>query len=250
MNSKITQLIQTVLPTPKDVERISDDLSGIVVVVTGASRGMGMAIANVLLSQGAIVVSVARKFPDTFLCHENQMIVSADVTKVTEVRKVIKKVMEKYGKIDVVVNNAGVFLDKPLDKTLVKDFENILDVNMLGIFLMCKTVIPVMKQQKSGFIINIGSKISRNSQVGPYKVLYATSKYAVEGFSFALNRELKRFGIRVTCLMPGTVNTFMSLKSANYLSPTKVGEIIAMLIKFSDIDFENIVFKSVKQNNI
>ncbi len=112
---------------------------------------------------------------------------------------------------------------------------------------MMKYVLPEMKKKKDGFVINIGSKISRNTSVKANKVLYATSKYAIEGMSLALNNELKEFGIRVTCLMPGTANTFLSLSANDFLSPYRIGEVVAMLIKLKDIDFENLVIKSKRQ---
>ena len=107
-----------------------------------------------------------------------------------------------------------------------------------------------MKRKKRGCIVNIGSKISRNTLVGANKTLYATTKYAIEGFSFALNRELKLCGIRVACLMPGTVNTFPSLAAKNYLSPYQVAEMIVLIIRSESIDFESVVFKSWRQDNV
>jgi len=105
-----------------------------------------------------------------------------------------------------------------------------------------------MKKQKSGTIINIGSKISRNSKVEAKKTLYTLTKYAVEGFSFALNRELRPFGIRVVCLMPGTVNTFFSRKYKDFMSTYDVAEIVNFIIKMDQVDFESVVFKSKRQD--
>ena len=127
-------------------------------------------------------------------------------------------------------------------------WDKMITLNINSIFYMCKAILPFMKNQKSGFIINIGSKVSHNTNVAPHMVPYATTKYAVEGFSFALNKELKPFGIRVSCLMPGTANTVMTLKGKEYISPYSIGKVIAMMIASVDIDFESIIIKSKLQN--
>ena len=113
---------------------------------------------------------------------------------------------------------------------------------------MVKAVTPFMKKQKSGLIVNLGSKISHNTNVLPNRVLYTTSKYAIEGFSLALSKELKTFGIRVTCLMPGTIRNFFTIIPKYFLSCQDVGAIILMLIKFKNIDFESLIIKSKFQN--
>src|SRR5438034_6267671 len=141
-----------------------------------------------------------------------------------------------------------MFLHKPVDDVSSAEFDRIVSANIKGMFLMTKEVLPYMKKRREGYIINIGSKISHNTNVAPNKVLYAMTKHAVEGFSFALNKELKSFGVRVTCLMPGTVSTFLSLKSKEFLSPSQIALIVSHIIKMKDIDFESIILKSVKQD--
>lgn len=230
----------------------STNLKEYVIIITGASRGIGEAIAEVLGNEGASLVLISRNISDLRknfgnLNNQTNLLLEGNVSNEEDVKRILSEVVKKFGKIDVLVNNAGIFIDKPLDKISVIEFENILNINLKGIFLMSKATIPIMKKRKSGYIINMGSKISHNTSVGPGKVLYATSKYAAEGFSTALNNELKSSGIRVTCLMPGTVSTFPSLKNKNYLSPLNIGQIISTLIKFDNIDIESIIFKSKKQ---
>lgn len=251
----IKQVISSFLIDPVIVLPNTDNLKGKVVVITGASRGLGKAIGISLLRENATVVAIARDSKELQTAYseykEKAFIIDADVTNEESVENAIKTVLKKYGKIDVLINNAGIFLDeKYLEKVSLQEFELLCNTNVKGIFLMTKAVLPAMKKKKSGYIINIGSKISHNTRVAPKKVLYATSKYALEGFSLSLAREIKEFGIRVTCLMPGTINSFVSFNSKKYLSPYSVGYLISTLIKMDKIDFESIIFKSTEQHNI
>ncbi len=230
---------------------LTADLTGKVVVITGASRGIGQAIAVALQNEGASLALISRDISGSkpvFKDNKNVLLINANITGEKEVDEAVKTIMNKFGRIDVLVNNAGVNSHKPLEKTSLPEFQSVFNLNVTGVFLMCKEIIPILKRQKTGLIINIGSKISHNPNVGPNKVVYATSKYALEGFSLALGKELQSFGIRVSCLMPGTVNTFISKKSKQFLSPFDVASVILMLIKFKDINFESVIFKSLKQN--
>jgi NAD(P)-dependent dehydrogenase (short-subunit alcohol dehydrogenase family) len=232
---------------------IRTTLADKVFVVTGASRGIGKAIVETLISRSARVVAVSRSVDlDTASIdkkhQQNLLMLSGDVTIESDVETIIRKTIETFGRIDGLINNAGVNIFKPLEMTSVEEFETIAGVNIKGAFLMSKQVIPHMKSREEGLIINVGSKISHNTQVGPNKTLYAMTKYALEGFSFALNRELKSFGIRVSCLMPGTVNTFVSLSAKEYLSPYQVAEMVVTVAEMEHIDFESIVFKSKNQD--
>lgn len=227
------------------------NLQGVVVVITGASRGVGLAIAEVLQREGASLAVISRNRADlekTYADDRNVLLVTGDVSREQDVRRMITEIHAQFGHIDVLVNNAGSFLDKPLDQISEKEYDTIMATNVKGAFLMSREVLPNMKRRKQGFIVNIGSKISHNTNVSPKKVMYATTKYALEGFSFALNKELKPFGVRVTCLMPGTINTFVSLKSKSYLSPYDIGSVILFMIQCKKIDFESVVMKSVAQD--
>ncbi len=239
-----------VFPTAKLPLRTS--LQERVFIVTGASRGIGRAIVEVLASRGAMVVAVARhpergQTEDSLRATAAIHIVSGDVTSESDVQSIVEQTVKTFGRIDGVVNNAGVNIFKPLEMTSLAEFTETVDVNVKGAFLFSKHAIPEMKKRKAGLILNIGSKISHNTQVGANKSVYALTKYALEGFSFALNRELKPFGIRVSCLMPGTVNTFVSLNGSDYLSPYQVAEMVATIAEMDGIDFESILFKARQQ---
>lgn len=233
----IKKFISSFFIEPTITSPFTKDLTGCVIVITGGSRGLGAAMSTILSREGATVIELSRS-------GEN----STDITDEAQVQEAISHILKSHGHIDVLINNAGQNVHKPLDQCTGADFESIIGTNVKGAFLMSKAVIPIMRKQKSGLIINIGSKISHNTNVGPGKVLYTTSKYAIEGFSLALSKELKKHGIRVTCLMLGTINTFVSLKSKDFLSPHNVGYVVSMIIKNTQIDFESILMKSAKQD--
>ncbi|MEN9328034.1 MAG: hypothetical protein RI947_842 [Candidatus Parcubacteria bacterium] len=251
MIDTIKRIISSLFVEPVYQAPESSDLKDTVVVITGASRGIGKAIAEVLMREEASVAVMSRSRSDLEKVYQDDkkvLLLEGDVTNEKNVEKMIHEVIEQFGKIDVLINNAGSFLDKPLDEITEKEYDRIMDTNVKGAFLMSREVLPLMKKRKEGLIINIGSKISHNTNVAATKVMYATTKYAIEGFSFALNKELKPHGVRVSCLMPGTVNTFVSLKSKQYMPPFALGSLILMLIKHKEIDFEAVVFKSRKQD--
>jgi len=228
-------------------------LNNKVVIITGASKGIGYAIATTLLEQQANIVAVSRNKKDlreAFAGKEysSLLFVEGDVTNENDCKKIIQETIKKFGKIDALINNVGMFAGKELETITLDEWQKTIEVNIQGMFLMSKHVISIMKKQKSGLIVNIGSKISHNTNVSSNMTLYATAKYAVEGFSLALEKEVKPFGIRVSCIMPGTVNTVLSLQAKDHLSPFRIGQIIALLIQLDTVTFESIIVKSQSQN--
>lgn len=229
-------------------------LRGQVVIVTGAGRGIGKAVTEMILAEGGCVAAVSRRKRDLEEAFPRAdvgriLLIEGDVSSERDVQATVQSTRKTFGKIDVLVNNAGINIaEKPLESIDAEDFDRMISTNIRGAFLFSKAVLPCMKKASSGFIVTIGSKISHNTNVGPNKAVYAMTKYALEGFSFALNRELKSHGIRVSCVMPGTVNTFASLKASQFLSPYQVAEMVCMMIRYADIDFESILFKSRKQH--
>lgn len=252
MLKQLTQLVSSFVKSPIYVSPSGEKLDGYVVVITGASGNLGKGIAEALYKEGASLALISRNtnnLKDSLGWDPRRtLFLNADCTKEQDVNRAVDETLKKYGKIDACINCIGHFLYKSFRETSIEDYESVMDNNLRTTFIMAKAVIPVLRKNKDGLIINFGSKISHNTNITPHKVLYAAAKYAVEGFSFALNKELKPYGIRVVCLMPATVQTFVSLHPENYLSPYDVASIVLMIIKFKDIDFESIVFKSVKQN--
>ena len=191
------------------------DIKDKVVIVTGASSGIGEATARQFGREGAKVVLAARRVDRLeMLANEIEsmnhdavtLVVKADITKLDEIQKLIDAVVEKFGRVDVLVNNAGFgrldWLEK-LDP--VKDIQAQFDVNVMGVIQTTRQVLPLMMEQRFGHIINM---CSMAGLVGtPTYTIYSATKHAVHGFSESLRREVKPWGIDVSMIYPGGVKT-------------------------------------------
>ncbi|AGK98982.1 SDR family oxidoreductase [Clostridium pasteurianum] len=186
-------------------------LEGKVALVTGASRGIGYAIAKELASNGAkVIVNYAGNTEKaeeavTSIKHTGgeAQAIKADVSKVSEVEKLFKESIEIYGKIDILVNNAGIMITKPIDKITEEDFDKLIEINVKGTFFACQQAAKYMKD--SGRIINISTSVA--GQMFPGYSLYAGSKGAVEQFTRQLAKEFGPKGITINAIAPGPVNT-------------------------------------------
>jgi NADP-dependent 3-hydroxy acid dehydrogenase YdfG len=181
-------------------------------IVTGASKGIGRATALALAREGGRVVGVARtgSLLDTLVAGATDLpgqIVAApaDITQRDEVEQVVRQTVERFGRIDVLVNNAGVELPKPLETFTDDDYASMMDTNLKAVFYFARAVIPLMKEQRSGLIINIASTAGHRGFGGDS--VYCATKFGVVGLTDALDEELREFGIRVTCISPGATNT-------------------------------------------
>jgi len=186
-----------------------------VVLVTGASTGIGAAVAKAFGASGAKVIvhynssaAAARSVADAITsANGSAMLVQADVTKPAEIARLVEAVLEKFARIDVLVNNAGGLVERnPVDATPDEIYERIMDLNVRSIFQMCKLVIPVMKRQGHGNIINVTSVAARTGGGGG-SVIYAAAKGAVVSLTRGLARELAAHNIRVNALSPGLILT-------------------------------------------
>jgi NAD(P)-dependent dehydrogenase (short-subunit alcohol dehydrogenase family) len=180
------------------------------IIVTGSGRGIGKYIAKRLGKEGANIVVTGRKEADIEkVCNEingdggRAIFIKGDVTREEDVIEVISKTIQKFGKIDGLVNNAGVGLRKLLWETTVEEFEGIMDVNVKGVFLYMKYIIPKMKD---GLIINISSGAGKEGI--PMLSAYCASKFAVIGLTEAAAGETGT-DIKIVALCPGSVNTGM-----------------------------------------
>jgi 3-oxoacyl-[acyl-carrier protein] reductase/7-alpha-hydroxysteroid dehydrogenase len=197
-------------------EVVSMLLENKVAIVTGGTRGIGYAIVKEYLKNGAIVVLCGSK-PETAanavekLKQENPDWrvegISPALTDYDDVKNTFAEVAEKYGRIDILVNNAGVSSATPIDSYTEEMFENIMDLNVKAVFNCSKAVIGIMKEQKSGCILNTSSVVGKYGQ--PSGVAYPTSKFALNGMTVSLARELGPAGIRVNAVAPGITNTDM-----------------------------------------
>ncbi len=202
-------------------------LQGKVAVVTGGSRGIGFAIVREFLKEGASVVLCGSK-PESAekavseLKAENAEWqvsgISPDLTNYEDVKAAFDGVEREYGKIDVLVNNAGISAKEPFTSYTEELFDKTMDLNLKGVFNCSRAVVDGMKERKSGCILNTSSMVSIYGQ--PSGVAYPTSKFAVNGFTLSLARELGPFGIRVNAVAPGITNTdMMKAVPAQYIAP-------------------------------
>jgi NAD(P)-dependent dehydrogenase (short-subunit alcohol dehydrogenase family) len=173
-----------------------------VALVTGASSGIGQATAELLAAHGFTVFGASRT---AFEDERSYTWLPLDVRSDASAEAVVQSVMEHAGRIDVLVNNAGYGLFGAIEETSIADAQAQLDTNLFGVMRMVKAVLPVMRQQGSGRIINVSSVIGQVAV--PYAGLYATSKFALEGLSEALREEVRQFGIEVALIEPGFVKT-------------------------------------------
>ena len=191
------------------------DIKGKVVIVTGASSGIGEATARQFGGEGAMVVLAARRVDkletlakeiEAMGTGSQSLVVQADLSKLDDIQKLVSYTLEIFGRIDVLVNNAGFGrLDWLENLDPVKDIQAQIDVNVMGVIQTTRQVLPVMIQQRSGSIVNM---CSMAGLVGtPTYTIYAASKHAVHGFSEALRREVKPWGIDVSLVYPGGVVT-------------------------------------------
>ncbi|KPD20178.1 SDR family oxidoreductase [Paraburkholderia nemoris] len=191
---------------------MSNNIEGKVVVITGASSGLGEATAKHLSAQGAIVVLGARRV-DRIQSLAQELIdkggkalaMATDVTRHEDVKALVDAAVQTFGHVDVMLNNAGLMPHSPLERLKIDDWNQTIDVNIKGVLYGIAAALPHMKQQKSGQIINVASVAARI--VRPGSAVYAATKSAVLMISEGLRQEVKPYGLRTTILSPGAVAT-------------------------------------------
>lgn len=190
-------------------------LDGAVAVVTGASRGLGRAIAEELARGGAkVVVNYSRsKEPAEELVNElteggsEAVAIQADVSDAEQAQRLIDESIEKFGRIDVLVNNAGINRDKTLKKLSVEDWDTVVQTDLNSAFYTVHAALPGMMEQESGCIINMSSFVGEAGNIG--QANYAAAKAGLLGFTKTAAQELARYGITVNALCPGFIETDM-----------------------------------------
>lgn len=193
------------------------DIQNKVAIVTGASRGIGLAITQALLNEGVTVAGWSRTAPEG-LTHEQFSHFNVDLTNEQSVEEAYNRtVMELGENIHILINNAGVGYRGAMEKMPVEKWKYLFDLNVHGIFYVTRLVIPRMKTNEEGHIINISSGAGTNGIAG--MTCYSGTKHAVVGITHSLHQELRDFGIKVTCLSPGSVQTGFSSSKKNKLLP-------------------------------
>src|SRR6056297_1653852 len=198
-------------------------------VVTGASRGIGLAISKVLTENGMIVAGLSRNTPDDF-SHPNFRHFSTDLTIEESVDKAVQKVHDSFaGSVSVLVNNAGVVYRGNMEETPSDKWRYLFDLNVHGLFYISKRFIPEMKKAGMGHIINISSGAGTNGISG--MSAYCGTKHAVVGITESMHQELRDFGIKATCLSPGSVDTGFSSSKKNKLLPEDLAKAVLHIIQ-------------------
>ena len=190
-------------------------IEGKVALITGANRGIGRAIAELFAREGALVAGAARNLE---LLEEvcsgiranggRAVAYQLDLRDEKSVKHVVEKVQSEIGPIDILVNNAGIIHLKSIIDTPTDIFDEIMDINLRGVFIACREVLPSMMARGSGRIINLGSLAGRTGYVE--QAAYCASKHAMVGFTKVLAMEAQPFGVRVHLLSPGGVRTEMT----------------------------------------
>ncbi|MEJ8778765.1 3-ketoacyl-ACP reductase [Pseudogracilibacillus sp. ICA-222130] len=214
-----------------------------VAIITGAGKGIGRATALALAEEGVSLGLIARTEADLQTVAEEVAkydvrvaIATADVSDYTQVEKAIEKLYAELGKFDILINNAGIakfgsFLELP-----VEEWEQIVKVNLFGMYYVTRAVLPKMIEQKSGDIINISSTAGEKG--GPVTSAYSASKFGVMGLTESLAMEARKHNIRVTALTPSTVVTDLAINQGlvkgdeqNVLHPEDLAELIVSTLK-------------------
>lgn len=185
-----------------------------VAIITGGTRGIGLETVRVFKENGAKVILFGSKKETVDKAIETLKTEGLEVTgyypnlnDYEEVEKIIKEIEKKFGTIDILINNAGISANKKIEDTSASDFASIMDLNVNAMFNMTKAVVPCMKKNRSGVILNTSSMVSFYGQ--PSGVGYPASKFAVNGLTKSLSRELAPFNIRVNAVAPGITKTDM-----------------------------------------
>jgi NADP-dependent 3-hydroxy acid dehydrogenase YdfG len=246
---------------------MTNEITGKVIVITGASSGMGQAAARHLAAKGASVVLGARR-ADRLEALAAEIVeadgkataVATDVTKRADVQTLVDTAVETYGRIDVLINNAGVMPLSPLERLKVDEWDQMIDVNLKGVLYGIAAALPHMKEQKAGHIINLSSVAGHKLFGG--SAVYSATKFGVRAISEGLRQEVKPYNIRTTIISPGAVKTelldHISEKDVQKANQDYVGEVgvpaetFARLVDFAitqpeDVDINEILFRPTAQ---
>lgn len=203
-----------------------------VIVITGASSGLGEASARMLSAEGAIVVLGARRTERIeALAKEitgkggKALAIATDVSRLAQVQELVDKAVCEYGRVDVMINNAGLMPQSLLERLKTDEWDQMIDVNIKGVLYGIAAVLPYMKEQKAGHIINVSSVAGHKVRAG--STVYSATKHAVRVISEGLRQEVKPYNIRTTIISPGAVDTELP----NTISEADIAERINQFYK-------------------
>ena len=244
-----------------------NNINGKVVLITGASSGLGEATARHLSANGATVVLGARRIERLqALAAELQandgkaLAIELDVTRRQAVQQFVDSALQAFGRVDVMINNAGLMPSSPLERLKIDDWDRMIDVNIKGVLYGIAAVLPQMKLQKSGHIINVSSVAGHKVPAGG--AVYAATKHAVRALSEGLRQEVKAYNIRTTVISLGAIATelpasvteadvserFHTFYAQVAIAPDSFARAVAYAVSQpDDIDINEILFRPTKQ---
>ena len=203
------------------------------IVITGGSDGLGKTLATTLANNNNIIILATNEEKLKEVAEQNNCTYKVcDVRDYSLIENIVNDIISEFGRIDVLINNAGLWIQEELDFNDINRIHSVVDVNLLGVINCSKAVIPFMKKTKGGLIININSQAGINHKAE--RVVYSATKWGVTGFTKSLQDEVAKYGIRVTNVMPGMMKTDM-FKKLNIEKNMKNGvdtKEVARLIKF------------------
>lgn len=222
-----------------------------VIVITGGSDGLGKTLTSFLSKDNDVIILATNEDKLKGVASENNCEYKVcDVKDYTLIESTIEDIINKFGKIDVLINNAGLWIQEELDYNDSDRIHSVVDVNLLGVINCSKAVIPFMKQNKTELIININSQTGINHKAE--RVVYNATKWGVTGFSKSLQDEVAKYGIRVTNVMPGMMKTDMFSKMnikknmANGVDTKEVARLIQFIIDTpSDVMIPEVGIKNI-----
>jgi len=212
-----------------------------VALVTGASRGIGRSVAISLAKEGATIVAAAR---DVKMLNETcrvieeaggqALVCTVELSNENSIRKLMQTVTEKFGRLDVLINNAGITLSNSLEETTTDDWDRLMAVNVRGAFILCREAVGLLRQAQPGVIVNISSVVGVKGYAK--QIAYTASKHAMRGMSIAMAEELKESNVRVHVICPGGVDTEMvsrvrpDINKDELIQPEEIAELVLYLV--------------------
>jgi len=247
------------------MQKMSNNIEGKVIVITGASSGLGEAAAKELSNKGAILVLAARRLDrikalsDEFIKNGRQALaVQTDVTNLDQVNALADTAAKQFGRIDVILNNAGVMPWSPIIDCDVAQWKEVVNVNINGVLNGIAAVLPYMKQQNGGHIINVSSVAAH--KIGKGAAIYSATKAAVRALSEGLRMEAQDYNIRTTIISPGAIDTELPFASGPLDEGTKqfyqnvaipansFARVVAFAISQpADVDINEVLFRPTRQ---
>jgi len=217
-------------------------LSGRIALVTGAGRGIGKAVAIALAAQGVRIALAARSSAELDTVREEieyssgeARVFPTDLARADSARKLVTAVAEAFGGLDILLNNAGFAVSRPIAKTAVEEWDSLMAVNARAPFLLCREALPYLKKSGRGRIVNVSSVVGYRGYVN--QGAYTASKHALAGFTKVLAQEVMADGIRVHLISPGGVDTELAarmrpdLERSGLTSPEEIAETVLFLLR-------------------